>query len=49
MGTLKLRNCTKWRLKYWRVVEFARANYVAPGQEGIYNWGATYTLKVERD
>ena len=47
MGILKLRNCTKFQLKYWRVIAFHRTNYVAAGQEGHYKWGATYTLKVQ--
>lgn len=49
MGILKLHNCTAYRLKYWRVIAFARHNYVLPGQVGEYKWGATYTLKAEAE
>ncbi|CAN0507809.1 unnamed protein product, partial [Ectocarpus sp. 12 AP-2014] len=49
MGVLKLHNCTGYKLKYWRSVAFARTNYVLPGKVGTYKWGATYTLKAERD
>ena len=46
MGTLRLRNCTKHVVEYWRVIAFARKNYVEAGNEGTYYWGATFTLKA---
>jgi len=48
MGTLKLRNCSRFQLTYWREVLGARKNYVGAGSEGTYDWKATYTLKVKR-
>lgn len=46
MGVLRLRNCTNDYLQYWRMIAFARINYLSPGAEGEYHWGATYTLSV---
>jgi 1-phosphatidylinositol phosphodiesterase len=48
MGTLKLRNCTIWDVHYWRKGGNSKA-VVKPGQEGTYDWGATYTLGVKRE
>jgi len=35
-------------MNYWRVILWHNTNYVAPGDEGEYDWGATYTLKIRR-
>jgi 1-phosphatidylinositol phosphodiesterase len=47
MGTLRLRNCTVWDVHYWRKGGNSEA-IAGPGQEGTYDWGATYTLGVKR-
>ena len=46
-GVLKLRNCTRFTLKYWRKVGI-RSNFVAPGEQGEYRWpkGAVFTLSA---
>lgn len=47
MGTLRLRNCTVWDVHYWR--KGGNSDAIAgPGEEGTYDWGATYTLGVKR-
>ncbi|GGY58430.1 1-phosphatidylinositol phosphodiesterase [Bacterioplanes sanyensis] len=47
MATLKLRNCTIWELKYWRLGG-GNDSYVTAGEEGRYEWDTTYTLTTER-
>lgn len=47
MGTLRLRNCTIWDVHYWRQGGNSKA-IAKPGEEGTYDWGATYTLGVKR-
>lgn len=46
MGRLKLRNCTKFDLRYWRAL--GKKHFVRPGTEAYYDWGATYTLDVSK-
>lgn len=48
MGTLRLRNCTIWDVHYWRQGGNSKA-VAKPGEEGTYDWGATYTLGVKRE
>ena len=47
MGVMKLHNCTRWRLRYWRSVVDDRTYFVEPGDVGEYTWGTTYTLNAE--
>jgi len=49
MGVLKLHNCTRWRLRYWRSAMDQRTYFVEPGDVGEYTWGATYILNAERE
>lgn len=49
MGTLKLRNCTRFDLTYHKILAFSSNHYVKPGEESAeIHWSATYTLRVER-
>ena len=47
MAQLYLYNCTCWPVEFWRVGG-THKNVAQPGKAGIYEWGATYTLKVRR-
>ena len=47
MGVMKLHNCTRWRLRYWRSTVDDRTYFVEPGDVGEYTWGTTYTLNAE--
>lgn len=49
MGVLKLHNCTRWRLRYWRSAMDRMAYFVEAGDVGEYTWGTTYILNAERD
>lgn len=49
MGTLKLRNCTRFDLSYHKILAFSKDHGVKPGEESSeIRWGGTYTLRVER-
>lgn len=49
MGVLKLHNCTRFQLQYWRSIIGHRTNWVAPGHVGEHKFGAIFTLKVETE
>ena len=45
-NTLRLRNCTRFELKFWRKSSRER-DFLAPGKEGVCTWSGTYSLCAE--